>query len=189
MSYHEKSSHVQVLVQLVLSLNHHSLQQTPAPQINSSGTNTKLPHGNSNANTNTNGKGNNPNQNDTKPPDIIREFILSTYKSQLTKEQEQSLAPPYKVTVRSIPSEISGCMPEVHRLYCKYQHAIRGDEDPYIYKDLDTKNVESFGHGRNRQRRMIQTQPWRVKLLLLLLLLVWKEGIRAMMTKKRIRKN
>eukprot|EP00816_Leptocylindrus_hargravesii_P009446 CAMPEP_0196822446 /NCGR_PEP_ID=MMETSP1362-20130617/83539_1 /TAXON_ID=163516 /ORGANISM="Leptocylindrus danicus, Strain CCMP1856" /LENGTH=847 /DNA_ID=CAMNT_0042202007 /DNA_START=22 /DNA_END=2565 /DNA_ORIENTATION=- len=38
---------------------------------------------------------------------------------------------PHKLTVRSLPLEVSKAMPEVHRLFAKYQEAIHGDVNPY----------------------------------------------------------
>lgn len=61
--------------------------------------------------------------------DAIAEYIKSV--SILSKSERDALSPPYRLTVRSISSDISGCMPKVHRLHCKYQQAIHGDEDPY----------------------------------------------------------
>jgi len=61
--------------------------------------------------------------------DVIADFIRAS--GGLISGEEDSIAPPYRITVRTIPSHISGCMPQVHRLHCKYQNAIHGDEDPY----------------------------------------------------------
>lgn len=68
----------------------------------------------------------------TKKPaiDIIAEYIKST--SILSKSEQDALSPPYRLSVRSISSDVSGCMPQVHRLYFKYQQTIHGDEDPYV---------------------------------------------------------
>ncbi len=44
----------------------------------------------------------------------------------------KSIQPPYKLTIRSIPSRISGRDPKVHRLYTKYQTAVHNDTDPFI---------------------------------------------------------
>jgi arginine-tRNA-protein transferase len=62
--------------------------------------------------------------------DVIAEYIKST--SILSKSEQDALSPPYRLSVRSISSDVSGCMPQVHRLHCKYQQAIHGDEDPYV---------------------------------------------------------
>lgn len=64
--------------------------------------------------------------------DVIGQFIISsigTYGKGGIRPTD--LSPPYRISVKSIPSDISGGMPHVHRLYCKYQHAIHGDDDPY----------------------------------------------------------
>lgn len=42
-----------------------------------------------------------------------------------------TIVPPYRITVRSVPAHISATQPEVHRLYTKYQAAIHGDADPF----------------------------------------------------------
>ena len=83
-----------------------------------------------------------------KENDIIREFIMTHYQSTLTKEEEESLAPPYKFTVRSISAQQSGRMPEVHQLYCRYQRSVHGDEDPYdcaarVDHNKDSKQVKT----------------------------------------------
>mmetsp|Transcript_25834 Transcript_25834/g.39595 ORF Transcript_25834/g.39595 Transcript_25834/m.39595 type:complete len:1065 (+) Transcript_25834:180-3374(+) len=52
----------------------------------------------------------------------------------LPSQQNLDLQPPYRLTVKNFPSHVSGCMPQVHRLYCKYQSAIHKDEDPFAEK-------------------------------------------------------
>ncbi len=72
--------------------------------------------------------------------DIIAEFIRNSRCMGMdavvgpmnARCNHQSLPhPPYRLTVKNVPSQISGCMPQVHRLYCKYQAAIHKDEDPF----------------------------------------------------------
>ena len=148
-SYHEKSAHIQVQLLVSFELDHilnleiqplEKKKSANAIQISKENTTCTEPNASKPTASAVQGKGGvevNANVDANVDVDIIREFIRSNYKSQLTKEQEDALAPPYKITVRSIPSEISGCMPEVHRLYCKYQHAIHGDDDPYSYQQED----------------------------------------------------
>jgi Putative arginyl-tRNA:protein arginylyltransferase len=63
--------------------------------------------------------------------DILGQFISSTLNHSKGSRDQYDLSPPYRISVKSVPSNISCCMPQVHRLYCKYQHAIHGDDDPY----------------------------------------------------------
>jgi len=44
---------------------------------------------------------------------------------------ENTITPPYRITVTSVPAHISATQLEVHRLYTKYQTAIHGDPDPF----------------------------------------------------------
>eukprot|EP00559_Dactyliosolen_fragilissimus_P002723 CAMPEP_0184872608 /NCGR_PEP_ID=MMETSP0580-20130426/41389_1 /TAXON_ID=1118495 /ORGANISM="Dactyliosolen fragilissimus" /LENGTH=678 /DNA_ID=CAMNT_0027375437 /DNA_START=33 /DNA_END=2066 /DNA_ORIENTATION=+ len=50
-----------------------------------------------------------------------------------------SILPPYRLTVKSVPSSISACQPEVHQLFAKYQHAIHNDPNPFT-KPVDIRN-------------------------------------------------
>jgi len=84
--------------------------------------------------------------------DAIAEYIKSV--SILSKSEQDALSPPYRLTVRSISSDVSGCMPKVHRLHCKYQQAIHGDEDPYDgaatnMAVLDEELPVDEAHGEN----------------------------------------
>ena len=38
---------------------------------------------------------------------------------------------PHKMTVRSIPSNFSGTLADVHELHARYQAAVHGDVTPY----------------------------------------------------------
>jgi arginine-tRNA-protein transferase len=98
--------------------------------------------------------------------DIIGQFITSmgalcNVKINNNHSSEQDVTPPYRITVKSVPSNVSGGMPQVHRLYCKYQHAIHGDDDPYmmsqkgslIDESLDRKNDANDLDGKNYMKK------------------------------------
>jgi arginine-tRNA-protein transferase len=78
---------------------------------------------------------NHDNNTGCKQDDIIGQFISSTLNHGKGDLNQNDLSPPYRISVKSVPSNISACMPHVHRLYCKYQHAIHGDDDPYVGMD------------------------------------------------------
>lgn len=46
-------------------------------------------------------------------------------------KESQDIQPPYTLTIKTIPSHISGNMQSVHELYCKYQRIVHGDDDPF----------------------------------------------------------
>lgn len=49
------------------------------------------------------------------------------------------LKPPFTLTVRTVPAHVNQNIHNVHELYCKYQHAVHGDDDPFqsqISKDV-----------------------------------------------------
>ena len=48
-----------------------------------------------------------------------------------------------RLIVRSIPSYISGQMPEVHKLYAKYQSRVHGDRNPYENDNEEDSSDES----------------------------------------------
>lgn len=74
---------------------------------------------------------------------VVEKFISSTW-TYLKENDGHDISPPYRITVRSIPSDVSGSMPQVHWLYCKYQHAIHGDDDPYTSQDIGEDECASF---------------------------------------------
>eukprot|EP00814_Leptocylindrus_danicus_P006882 CAMPEP_0116039698 /NCGR_PEP_ID=MMETSP0321-20121206/23792_1 /TAXON_ID=163516 /ORGANISM="Leptocylindrus danicus var. danicus, Strain B650" /LENGTH=844 /DNA_ID=CAMNT_0003519119 /DNA_START=247 /DNA_END=2781 /DNA_ORIENTATION=+ len=55
---------------------------------------------------------------------------------------------PHKLTVRSLPLEVSKAMPEVHRLFAKYQEAIHGDANPYHAMD-ELARLDAVHHSEH----------------------------------------
>lgn len=79
---------------------------------------------------------------------VISDFIQSLTSE--TIESHSSLQPPYKLTIRSVPSYISGRDPQVFRLYCKYQEAIHNDPDPFTnMRNEDTTIKDVFELEQN----------------------------------------
>jgi len=71
-----------------------------------------------------------------------KKHILDLLKQAKVKNIDQ-LKPPYTLTVRTIPSHNNEHIHDVHELYCKYQHAVHGDDDPFTKNDVDSKEVGS----------------------------------------------
>lgn len=95
---------------------------------------------------------------------VISDFMKS-FKIEMI-EQEPGLHPPFELTVRSIPSRISGRDPKVHRLYAKYQAAIHNDPDPFLQgrrenynmKEIDEVEIDEQIESINDRKHNIASQ-------------------------------
>lgn len=119
-SFHPRSGHVNVTIKMNITMMTHNHNESTAPsKMDGNENNTKK---------------------EKKIENVISEFIQTylesistntTTNDQSSQTQKVQPQPPFKLTVKSIPSCISGRDPKVHRLYTKYQAAIHHDPDPY----------------------------------------------------------
>ncbi len=118
-SIHPKSGHVNVTIKMNITMMTHN-ERTVQSKIDGNENNTKKEKKIENV-----------------LPDFIQTYLESTSTNNTTTNVQSSQTqkvqpqPPFKLTVKSIPSCISGRDPKVHRLYTKYQAAIHHDPDPY----------------------------------------------------------
>jgi len=146
-SYHEKSCqmNIEITVHVMMTMmvvdNNNDEQQLSSANV--AGT-TATGIGASNPTPSSNIMAKNAEQNKKRIENAISNFIQSTCESSCeyrTRDITKGLQPPYKLTVRSIPSSVSGRDPKVFRLYTKYQSAIHNDPDPFIHKE-EQQNVK-----------------------------------------------
>ncbi len=125
-AYHEKSGHINIFLQLEMVIKEENEFQP------------------NNINDKKNSIDNNVDmQIDDKKQRM--EVVISNFIKSNNKENAGSnkigLQPPYKLTVKSIPSSLSGRDPKVHRLYTKYQAAIHNDPDPFARTHVEDSNM------------------------------------------------
>ena len=132
-SRHEKSNHIVVL----LILKNLIMESKSTVHDTTKSSSSSSPDNNNHNNIN-NSEGN-------KIETVLTNFLQSIKEDDTLQHlynfpQYSGLQPPYKLTIRTLPSSISGRDPKAHRLYAKYQAAIHNDPDPFsISRKEDSK--------------------------------------------------